>query len=96
MFKQFHELEFEIDYDYQPEEEQRHDCPGSDEQITLNAVHLNGVDITAAVEADPNTLEIFQDSCVEDAHKNDVDRTGEREDNAYQIHKDNALDAVGV
>ena len=90
--KVFRELEFELEYDYTPEQARRHDCPGADEEVSLTQVKLNGVDITDAITASPDTLEIFEDSCLEDAHSRGVDRAGEREDYEYERTRDRELE----
>lgn len=80
--KTWHELEFRVDYDYQPAESMTRTYPGCDESVHVNQVTLFGHDIShvlKGVEGETDEqrkarlmfIDCLEDACMDDAHRLD-------------------------
>ena len=63
----YHEGKFDVCYDYQPPEDPEGVYPGCEPSLAITSVLWNGVDVTDAVKADAETLNIFSDLALDHA-----------------------------
>jgi hypothetical protein len=75
--KSYHEFEFQINYDYEE------DTDISDAKVDLTEIKLNGVDVTAAILADPATRILLEEAAFEREISRPDDLAAQREDYEY-------------
>lgn len=92
--KTWHELEFDLEYDYQPEEEATRTYPGCDEAVYPTKLTLFGHDISHvldAVEGETDEqqkarfdfISCLEDAAIDDAHRFDNFHDAKADDGDY-------------
>ena len=79
-------IEFEIDYDYEPEESATHDCPGADAMVALNSVKHHGDEFVDILSA--STLEHISSRLARMIEDGEIDRYDHHGDYLVSLHKD--------
>jgi len=82
------ELEFEVEYDYQPAERNTYNYPGCDEEITITGVKLAGKDVDWLFGC---ALQDSEDLMWKISELEQTDHDADYGDYLYQQKKDEAL-----
>jgi len=82
------EWDIELEFDYDPYEPPRSDCPGSDARCTLVAVYLFGGDITHLAMKDKEWVSDVEGEYIEKCAKEQCPDEGDRADYEYERARD--------
>lgn len=79
-------IEFEIDYDFEPEEPATRDCPGADASCILNSVKHAGDEFVDILSS--STLSYIADRIARMVEDGELDRYDHHGDYLVSLHKD--------